>query len=112
MLGSNNQCEETNFFLQFFREEREEKKDTKTCEEEVQRLSDGSEIRTRKTRTFNMQQNSKQVFESFTAYTPFFILVNLINLNSNRLLIIVVSLLIYGFSLIMIHYNEVMEKFR
>ncbi|VDK77602.1 unnamed protein product [Litomosoides sigmodontis] len=43
------------------REEREEKKDTKTCEEEVQRLSDGSEIRTRKTRTFNMQQNSKQV---------------------------------------------------
>ncbi|MCP9266504.1 Guanine nucleotide-releasing factor 2 [Dirofilaria immitis] len=42
------------------REEREEKKDTKTCEEEVQRLSDGSEIRTRKTRTFNMQQNSKQ----------------------------------------------------
>ncbi|VDM18118.1 unnamed protein product [Wuchereria bancrofti] len=43
------------------REEREEKKDTKTCEEEVQRLSDGSEIRTRKTRTFNMLQNSKQV---------------------------------------------------
>ncbi|VDK64664.1 unnamed protein product [Onchocerca ochengi] len=43
------------------KEEREEKKDTKTCEEEVQRLSDGSEIRTRKTRTFNMQQNSKQV---------------------------------------------------
>ncbi|KAL3981386.1 RasGEF domain family protein [Acanthocheilonema viteae] len=43
------------------REEREEKKDTKTCEEEVKRLSDGSEIRTRKTRTFNMQQNSKQV---------------------------------------------------
>uniref|UniRef100_A0A1I8EAX6 Ras-GEF domain-containing protein n=1 Tax=Wuchereria bancrofti TaxID=6293 RepID=A0A1I8EAX6_WUCBA len=42
-------------------EEREEKKDTKTCEEEVQRLSDGSEIRTRKTRTFNMLQNSKQV---------------------------------------------------
>ncbi|VDN94742.1 unnamed protein product [Brugia pahangi] len=47
------------------REEREEKKDTKTCEEEVQRLSDGSEIRKRKTRTFNMLQNSKQVFESF-----------------------------------------------
>ncbi|VDN07822.1 unnamed protein product [Thelazia callipaeda] len=42
-------------------EEREEKKDTKTCEEEVQKLSDGSEIRTRKTKTFNMKQNSKQV---------------------------------------------------
>ncbi|VDN40009.1 unnamed protein product [Gongylonema pulchrum] len=43
------------------REEREEKKDTQTCEEEVQRLSNGSEIRRRKMRTFNMLQNSKQV---------------------------------------------------
>uniref|UniRef100_F1KRH4 Rap guanine nucleotide exchange factor 1 n=1 Tax=Ascaris suum TaxID=6253 RepID=F1KRH4_ASCSU len=43
------------------REEREEKKDTKTCEEEVQRLADGSEIRTKKTRTFNLQQSSKHV---------------------------------------------------
>lgn len=48
-----------------YSEEREEKKDSKTCEEEVQRLSDGSEIRTRKTRTFNMQQNSKQVTNPF-----------------------------------------------
>lgn len=94
MLGSH--------FLRNFREEREEKKDTKTCEEEVQRLSDGSEIRTRKTRTFNMQQNSKQVFESFTIYIRICILINLINLNNKCLFIVIVSLLIYGFNLIMI----------
>lgn len=49
-------------FLNFnFREEREEKKDRKTCEEEVQKLSDGYEIRRKKLSTFNMQQNSKHV---------------------------------------------------
>ncbi|KHN72857.1 hypothetical protein Tcan_12539 [Toxocara canis] len=43
------------------REEREEKKDSKTCEEEVQRLADGSEIRKKKTHTFNLQQSTKHV---------------------------------------------------
>ncbi|GMT06192.1 hypothetical protein PENTCL1PPCAC_28366, partial [Pristionchus entomophagus] len=43
------------------KEERAEKHGEKTCEEEVEKLPDGSEIRRTKTRTVNMQQSSKHV---------------------------------------------------
>ncbi|GMT35942.1 hypothetical protein PFISCL1PPCAC_27239, partial [Pristionchus fissidentatus] len=43
------------------KEERAEKHGEKTCEEEVEKLADGSEIRRTKTRTVNMQQSSKHV---------------------------------------------------
>uniref|UniRef100_A0A0N5APS0 Shugoshin_C domain-containing protein n=1 Tax=Syphacia muris TaxID=451379 RepID=A0A0N5APS0_9BILA len=42
-------------------EVREQKKDSKTCEEEIQRLADGRELHTRKTRTYNMKQSSKHI---------------------------------------------------
>lgn len=46
------------------KEEREEKHGKKTCEEEVQKLADGTEVRRMQTRTVNMQQTSKHVSDS------------------------------------------------
>ncbi|WKY16679.1 hypothetical protein Q1695_001369 [Nippostrongylus brasiliensis] len=43
------------------KEEREEKHGQKLCEEEVQKMPDGTEVRVKKTRTVNVQQSRKQV---------------------------------------------------
>ncbi|CAJ0570037.1 unnamed protein product, partial [Mesorhabditis spiculigera] len=43
------------------KEERAEKHGQKTCEEEVETLADGTEVRRKKTRTVNMSQSSRQV---------------------------------------------------
>ncbi|CAJ0938236.1 unnamed protein product, partial [Mesorhabditis belari] len=43
------------------KEERAEKHGQKTCEEEVETLPDGTEVRRKKTRTVNMSQSSRQV---------------------------------------------------
>ncbi|EYB87464.1 hypothetical protein Y032_0262g572 [Ancylostoma ceylanicum] len=43
------------------KEEREEKHGQKLCEEEVQKMPDGTEVRMKKTRTVNVQQSRKHV---------------------------------------------------
>ncbi|KAK5976884.1 Rap guanine nucleotide exchange factor 1 [Trichostrongylus colubriformis] len=43
------------------KEEREEKHGQKLCEEEVQKMPDGTEVRVKKTRTVNVQQSRKHV---------------------------------------------------